>query len=246
MKYEYNYERKVEYSECDKDCKLGLLGIMNISQDTSTTYYEKMKSDNITLREKNNAAWVYTKIKIHIINTLKWNEKMYIKDYTTLHSKIKSLNEITIKDKKGNTLIYIGQESCLIDLTSRKIRKLDTISYPPDIEDEKKKFEEPFERMNWKYDEYDYSYKQLVQPSDIDFTKHTNNTMYVQYMMNSINTDFWVNKKITDFEIQFLKESREGETLTIYRKEENGKINFLLKRNDDEIAKGSLKYIEIK
>lgn len=246
MKYEYNYERNVEYSECDRNCRLGLLSIMNIAQDTATTYYGTMKTDNITLRKQNNAAWVYTKMKVHIINIPEWNEEMYIRAYTTLHSRVKTSIEIVIKDKHDNTLIYVEQESCPIDLTNRKIRKLDTISYPSDIEDEERELEESFERMNWKYDEYDYFYKQLVQPSDIDFTNHTNNTMYVKYMMNSINTDFWLNKQITDFEIQFLKESKEGEILEIYRKEENGRINFLLKRNDDEIAKGSLKYIEIK
>lgn len=243
MKYEYKNERRVEYSECDRKCELGLISLMNLAQDTATVYFGTTQSDNITLKEKNNAAWVYTKMKVHIINIPEWNRRINIRAYTTLHSRVKTLIEISVMDEKNSPLIYIEQEACPIDLAERKIRKIDTISYPTDVEDEKKEYEEPFERMNWKYEKYDYSYKQLVQPSDIDYTNHTNNVMYVKYMLNSIDTEFWMNKDITDFEIQFLKESKEGEILKVYRKEENNKIIFLIKRNDDEIAKGSLKYI---
>lgn len=52
--------------------------------------------------------------------------------------------------------------------------------------------------------------------------------------------------QITDFEIHYLNESTEGQTLKIYKKEREQEIEFLIKEKDNnkEIARAVLKYKE--
>lgn len=248
MKYEYKKEDIISYSECDKKIRLGLVNIFNLAEDVSTEYYGTFKSDNITLRKENNAAWVYTKISIFINKIPKWGEKILCRGYTIVHTKIKTRVEIDITDSKGNMLITIVQESCPIDLDTRKIRKLETVSYPQDMENQETAIEKPFLRLTSQFEEKDYVYSQTVKACDIDYTNHTNNVMYIKYILNSFNSDFWNNKEIENFEVFYLKESKEGNKLKIYRKQiDKNTIEFLIKNEETnvEVIKALLKYHEI-
>lgn len=246
MKYDYKKEKLVSYSECDKKTVLDLINIYKISEDMATEYYGTMKSDNITLRKENNAAWVYTKIAVHINEFPKWREKLICRSYTVVKTRIKNVVETSVKNEDGKIFFIIDQEACPIDLETRKIRKIETVSYPTDMECEETAVQEQFARLIGKFDEKDYAYSQIVQACDIDYTNHTNNTMYVKYIMNSFNSDYWNDKKIINFEIQYLKESREKETLKIYKKQtEENTIEFLIKRDEDELIKARLQYENI-
>ena len=46
--------------------------------------------------------------------------------------------------------------------------------------------------------------------------------------------------KITDFEIHYINESKEGQILKIYKKEENKNISFLIKDCEKEIIRANL------
>ncbi len=60
-------------------------------------------------------------------------------------------------------------------------------------------------------------------------------------MASTLNSDFIDNNEITDIEVHYLKESKEGQTLKIYRHNKENEINFLIKRDSDDIIKANLK-----
>lgn len=241
MKYEYKKEKSIAYSQCDKKIRLGLTNVFELVEDMATEYYGSFKSDNITLKTKNNAAWVYSKISAHINKYPLWNQKVMCKSYTILHTKIKTRVENVVEDENGEILMVITQESCPIDLETRKIRKLESVSYPKDMEDKEKIGTNEFSRLTEKFDENDKIYTQVVQACDIDYTNHTNNVMYVKFLMNSFDSDFWKDKAVSDFEVHYLKESREKDKLEIYRKKISEKeYEFLIKRDETEIIKAKM------
>ena len=86
-------------------------------------------------------------------------------------------------------------------------------------------------------------YEQKIYSSDIDFSKHTNNAVYVRFISNVLSCDFIDKNLITDFEIHYINESKEGQILKIYKKERNQEMEFLIKEKDREIARAILKYI---
>ena len=68
--------------------------------------------------------------------------------------------------------------------------------------------------------------------------------MYVRYILNSLNCEFLDSCKITDFEIHYINESKEGQKLNIYRKIKDNEIEFLIKEENREIVRANLKYIK--
>ena len=51
--------------------------------------------------------------------------------------------------------------------------------------------------------------------------------------------------QITDFEIHYINETREGQTLKIYKKLKEQEIEFLIKEEEREIVRASLKYTKL-
>ena len=153
--------------------------------------------------------------------------------------------ESTFKNNQEEILFVVKQESCAIDLKSRKIRKINTVDYPENMETEGSVLQEPYLILKENFSEKDYIYQQKIFSSDIDYSNHTNNVSYVKYVVNTLPCQFFEENQITDFEIHYINESKEGQILKIYKKEKNNSMEFLIKEKDREIIRASLKYIKI-
>lgn len=153
--------------------------------------------------------------------------------------------ETDFLDEQNNLLFAAKTEMCAIDFTERKIRKIDTLEFPKDLETGHSNFNEPYAKMKTEFEAADMIYSQRVFASDVDFTEHTNNVRYVKFLMNTLDKEFYTHKKATGFEIQFLKESRDGDILDAFRKETNEQeCSFEIRKADECIIKAVLNYTE--
>ena len=242
MKIDYKKEYQINYTEVDQNLKLSLVEAITLQQNMGTEYFESFKSDNVVLRNENNAVWVVTKTKIHFNKYPTWGDIIYGRTYTTKVKPIRVEMETTFKNKEKEILFSIKQESCVLDLKTRKIRKVDTVNYPTDMETEENVLQEPYLKLNEKFSEDDFVYEQKIFSTDIDYSRHTNNVAYVKYIINTLSCEFLDQKQITDFEIHYITESKEGHILRIYKKEKDNSIEFLIKEGEREIIRASLNY----
>lgn len=241
MKYKYNKELNISYSDLDNTGRLGLSNCICYVQDMITEYFESFGSDNFTLKNKNNAAWVITKTKIRFHVHPMWKEKLKAEAYCISDSAIRFETELTFGNNNQN-YFEVKQEYCAIDLLSRRARKLSTICYPDDMEYTQSVYEEDYQKLKDSFSESDFITTQKIRFSDIDFSNHTNNVTYVRFIMNTFDTEFFKNSKIKDFEIHYISESKENQELKIYRKQISDKeFIFLLKENDREVVRALLR-----
>ena len=243
MKYELIKRHKVAYSECGTDGRLNLFSISLLAQNNMTEYWKKIGSDNLVLKEKYNAAWIISKSKNKVIEFPIWNQDIVIRT-NIVKKKIASVIVETIgEDTKGNILFIDKKESCVIDLTSRSIRKISTVSFPEDFEPGESIFEDKFTILNEEFNENDFVYEEKARALDIDFTKHVNNSMYVKYLLNSFENSYWDNKKIEEFELHFMSESTENTSLKMYKKEkDDNSVKMLIKNDSGECVRSLIKY----
>lgn len=242
MKIEYEREYQVNYTEVDQNLKLALVDSITLQQNMGTEYFESFKSDNVILRNQNNAAWVVSKTKVHFNKYPTWKDIIYARSYTTKVKPIRVEMETTFKNKDGEEYFCAKQEMCPIDLETRKIRKINTVNYPPDMETEENIIDEPFLKLTADFSEDDLVYKQKVFLTDIDYSRHTNNVSYVKFIINTLSSEFIDRYQITDFEIHYINESKEGQILRIYKKEKENSIEFLIKEGEKEIVRANLIY----
>ena len=244
MENEYKRKFFIGYSNCDRKENLSVLNSLYLIQDMMTEYFGFLKSDNIILKSENNAIWVLAKTKVHFNKYPKWRDLIEGTVFTTGIKPIRVETEAQFKDKDNNVLFYANQETCVIDLTDRKIRKINTVNYPTGVQIKEGINKEKYLRLNTEFTEADKVYEQKIHSTDIDFSYHTNNVSYVKYILNSLNSDFIDSHKITDFEIHYINESKEGQKLSIYKKIKDNEIEFLIKEENREIARANLKYIK--
>ena len=241
---ENKYKRKffIGYSNCDRKISLSLLDSFYLIQDMMTEYFGFLKSDNIILKRENNAIWVLTKTKVHFNNLPVWRDIVEGTVFTTNIKPIRVGTETQFKDKDNNILFYANQETCAIDLDDRKIKKISTVNYPKDLEIIEGINREKYLKLNDEFTIDDKVSEQIVHSTDIDFSHHTNNVSYIRFILNSLSSEFFDNCKVTDFEIQYINETKEGQKLDIYRKLRDTEADFLIKENDREIVRANLKY----
>ena len=123
---QYRYEKKFDtsYSTIDRTGRLGLVELMNINQDMCTEFFGSIKSDNKILREKNNAAWLYTRTKVKTGELPFWNTKTHAVTFISNISPIRIEIETDMHDDRNNLVFAAKTELCAIDFTERKLRKI--------------------------------------------------------------------------------------------------------------------------
>ena len=244
MKVDYKKNHSVNYTEVDEEGKLDIVSSFNLVQNVMTEYFESFKSDNIRLKAKNNAIWVVTKAKMHFYKYPMWRDKIFGRGHTTKVKPIRTEMETTFRNENDELLFSIRQETCIIDLDTRKIRKVETVDYPEDMESEDPIFSDPYQALKETFTEDDYVYSQKVFSSDIDFSRHTNNVSYVRYIINSLPCKFFEDNRVTDFEIHYLGETKEGYNLKIYKKENDSSAQFLIKDGEREVIRAKIDYVK--
>lgn len=242
MEKEYSRDFLISYTDVDTKLQLSLVNSICLVQNMMTEYFVAFGSDNITLRRENNAAWVVIKTKVHFNKYPSFTDIVKGNTFTTKIKPIRVDTETHFKNENDEVLFYVKQESCVIDLESRKIRKINTVNYPMNLETKDSIDDELYKKLVENFSENDKVYEPIIHSTDLDYTKHTNNVIYVRYIIDSLSSEFLDSHNITDFEIHYMNESREGQTLKIYKKEKDGEMEFLIKENEREIVRAGLKF----
>lgn len=246
MKNEYKRDFLVSYTDVDTRLQIDLINSICLVQNMMTEYFESNGTDNKVLKTKNNAIWVLAKTKIHFNKYPKWGEIIKGDCFTTKIKPIRVYTETQFRNENNEILFYAKQESCVIDLDSRKIRKIDTVNYPMELEIRDSIDNTTYCKLTEKFTENDKVYEQSIHSTDIDYSGHTNNVFYVRYIIDSLTRQFLDNHNITDFEIHYINKTKEGQLLEIYKKEKDGVIEFLIKEKEREIVRAILNYEKIK
>ena len=205
-------------------------------QDMASRHSIIMGVDDFTLLENDNAMWVVSKTKIKINKLPLWNEEVTVRTWPMGAEGVRCNRCYQIK-KGDEVLINAISEWVIIDATSRTLRKVETTSYPTDVDwIQEKSIEERFRRFKDDFTEEDLIYKRLVRSGDIDVTHHTNNVTYITMLLDTFSVKELEAKQWEDVEVSYLNESFEGETLSIYRKEKEDGYYFSIKKEDGKVA----------
>ena len=205
-------------------------------QDMASRHAIFMGVDDFSLLEKDNAMWVVSKTKVKLNKFPLWNDDITIRTWPMGAEGVRC-NRCYQIIKDGEVLINAISEWVIIDASSRTLRKVETTSYPNDIDWIKEKsIEERFRRFKDDFTDEDLIYKRLVRSGDIDVTHHTNNVTYITMLLDTFSVKELESKQWEDIEVSYLNESFEGETLSIFRKEREDGYYFSIKKEDGKVV----------
>lgn len=242
MKHITSQDIKVLSSQTDMNCEMGLMQTLSIVQDNMCDYFKDLKCDGPHLIPECGCFYVLTKTKIHMDECAKWGDVFNIS--TGLHDLSKIAVTVSSNLKNNNDKIFAKcyQELCAMDVSSRRLRMVGTTPFPTDLEMTGNR-DKVFEKFNIEYGESDLIDSIKIKSTNIDIYHHTNNVEYVRFMLATLDKEFFMQNKITDFEIHYSAESKYGDVLRIFKKEIGDEIFFELRRENNKVTtKAKLKF----
>lgn len=233
---EYILNTTVLSGQCDSLMRFKTESSFMAFQDVASRHAMFLGIDDFSLLKNDNALWVISKTKVKINKLPLWNDEISIRTWPMGAEGVRCNRCYQIiKDNE----VYINgiTEWVIIDATSRTLRKVETTSYPTDLDwITEKSIDEKFMRFKDDFSDEDFVYKRLIRSSDIDVTHHTNNVTYITMLLDTFTVKELEDMVLKDVEVSYLNESFEAETLSIYRKTKNDGYHFSIKKDDGKVV----------
>lgn len=233
---EYILNTTVLSGQCDSLMRFKTESSFMAFQDVASRHAMFLGIDDFSLLKNDNALWVISKTKVKINKLPLWNDEISIRTWPMGAEGVRCNRCYQIiKDNE----VYINgiTEWVIIDATSRTLRKVETTSYPTDLDwITEKSIDEKFMRFKDDFSDEDFVYKRLIRSSDIDVTHHTNNVTYITMLLDTFTVKELEDMVLKDVEVSYLNESFEAETLSIYRKTKDDGYHFSIKKDDGKVV----------
>lgn len=216
MKYVHEREFYAKYSDVDFKDELKPSALLTYLQEVSCTSadelgfgYEVIKPKNLGFITCNTFVKMYKPIGI---------EKFSVSTWPTPPRHVIFERQYAVKNSKGEIAATALSRWCLVDMSSfamlpaSRLEDQDYSTYNTDKVCEVSSWKvEPF---NPSSSEKKYSIK--IGNSEYDHYMHVNNTRYADYMFNCFSTDELKENQIKSFQINYVKQTHEGDTLSYY------------------------------
>lgn len=209
----YNKEIYIPTEYCDYTVRLGNCQAFYLLQNAVIDGFEVYDCGNRGLGNKCNAYWAVTKTKLHIISRPYWGETVNVKSEYINDGKLRVNIKTEISDKDGNLMIMGAQELCVLDKDTHRVKRIsDTCLPTPEIEGALTSFEKFNVSEN-----LTASYNLTVKSQHIDMSRHVNNIEYIRMALDLFSVDELIENDISDMEVHYIGECREGEELLCQR-----------------------------
>lgn len=229
--------RKIDSSDCYFEPKLSLTAILEFVQDYVCLELKEMGCDNITLREKYNCMWVFTKNRIDVSCLPSWDEEIQIVCKSVKANKLKNFIQTQFFNSNGDLLISSLLECCVIDVDSFSFVKLDAIPFKFTNEDVK--VDMAISNISMTLAEELY-----VKPLMTDYSRHLNNTKTIDEFLNTFDIEEIrsILAQPFNFTIHYTAQARLGEKLSLFKGEAQNEYQYAIKKEDGkDVLRASLK-----
>ena len=226
--------REISSAFIDSSVRMGVAQSVLLVQDNVSDCFAKMKCDGVRYREQFNVFWVFTKTKVHFERRPDWQEIVTAKTFPIDNLGMRTHINTEISDKDGKRLLVANQEACILSLENHRPVKITSLTYPKEGFPEAV-YNEPFERFPSDFTEDELVFEQTIRSCHIDMSHHMNNIEYIKLALSVFTDDFLLTHEITDLEVHYTGESKEGQNLRVYRRDDAecpGKVFIHIKESD--------------
>jgi len=197
----------------DDQKRLGLLGLLNILQDAACIHagHSGWGYEDLIRR---GTIWVLARQKLVMSDWPVWGDRVAIRTWGRPTAGPLALREfeIVVGDRK---LGECTTSWLILDLQTRRPTKLDRAAFDRQCRTdgfltiEAKKIAVPSGLKP--------AAEFQVRNSDLDVNGHVNNTRYAQWILDSMAAEELVSFRLEEYEVNFLSETRVGDTVVIER-----------------------------
>ncbi|MGY3766502.1 acyl-[acyl-carrier-protein] thioesterase [Vagococcus vulneris] len=210
MAKKFSEMHNIPYYECDVTKQLAVPSIMKIAISVS-----EHQSDSVGVTDdfihSFGLGWIITQHDIYINRLPKEGDKIKVTTLAESYNKYFCYRRFWLHDEEGNELVSVLTTFCLMDLEQRKIASVqEEIMAPFHSEHIKKiKRNDAILPINAPTDEREYRVRYL----DIDTNRHVNNSVYLEWLLDTVGYERLTSHSIQRILINFNKEVRYGDVV---------------------------------
>lgn len=229
----YTEEKVQEFRDADADGAVGMRGYLDYFQDAAATYMHRFGWGNDTMHEDYGCAWVYTRYRMQVFERTVFDHPLHVECWIEASRPGVGVRHALEISKQGRLMARGRLESCIVDIRSRRIRRLDAIGYERSLALPRENPVPEFTRIDMDSEGMERIYTHTVRYCDLDNNLHMNNLRYIPLLLDAYTPDFHVAHFLKDMEIHYRNQCVYGEELTIVRTEETPLVHRLLILKED-------------
>jgi acyl-ACP thioesterase len=207
------FTREFTISSFDVDAKkqTSMQAISRYLQEIATLHADTLKFGFHDMM-KQMRGWLLTQMIIKIERFPLIHEKISVTTWSNGTDGRYATRDFKIADAEGGSIAFASSSWLVVDLIDRKICRLDEYFN-----------EEDFKSINWAvgrkagrvrpFKDADEETEVTARYSDLDINGHMNNVKYLELILDMFQTDFRMSYDIHEIEMNFLKETTEGDVL---------------------------------
>ncbi len=206
--------------------------ILDLFQDVAG-YHSSFLGCGLSDFSKKGLCWVLVGVRFEKLKNFQMFSKVKVKTWPLKPSFVKFRREYLVYDENDNLLCKGDSMWTIIDMKTRKIVSLSDVYNGLMDYREEKSLTERFTKINLpKEDQFKLCGIREVTRSDLDMNGHVNNIRYANFTVDVLEEDV---DSYKNFSIDYNKELLFGESVTLYRADEDGKIFIKGKYGEDLI-----------
>ncbi|WP_423190034.1 acyl-[acyl-carrier-protein] thioesterase [Alkalibacterium sp. f15] len=212
MSQSYKQKQSVTYYMCDRTQQLTLSMLVNLLLNVSENHSAELNRQESVIREMG-FNWIVLRYEFMVARMPRYKEEVEIETFATEYNKLFTYREFIVRDSNQNELIKVKTTFALMNIENRKMARIPSEVIAP--------YEAAFSeriRRNSKPHEVDQIHavqtNYSVRYFDIDANQHVNNSKYIEWLLDSLNTSFMASHQMQHGIITFDKEVKEDDTVT--------------------------------
>lgn len=168
--------------------------------------------------------WIVSKIRFAVDKYPEKSSEITAETWPLPPGRIKTERQYRLRGENGEILLKAASEWCILSIAERRPMRMgvDVFSGGHEYLCEKSGAGE-FTRIRPEFTDNDFCYEREIIDSDIDINNHTNNKKYTEMVLNCFSDEYLNKNPIVSYELHFLKETRLGDKIKIYKYKEEKK-----------------------
>jgi len=225
----FNKDWEINFTQCTPNGYLKYTDLCNLLQLTAAAHSE-IGGISFSDMQEFDQAWVLSRMRVEIIELPKWKDTVTVKTWINTLENSRSVRalELYVNGRK-----LVGSETFWA-VFNTKTRRPEQLALPYshfELFPENKATDESFSKINVPGETELVCQKKVVL-SDLDIVNHVNNVKYLEWCLDYVPTKLILNQKITNFEMNFMKELSLNDSVSIHENESQNKTVFSVTKED--------------
>ena len=213
------YEKKyyIGSNDVDQFLELKLPSFFRMMQDISTEHAEMLHIGKADTLDKN-LYWVITRIELDIIRMPQYLETVTLKTYPGDDMRFIFPRYFQCEDKDGNVLIKASTLWMVLNHETHHVMLNPFNGFKAPSEHLEGELHLPNKAEG---EANNLIEVRKIRYSDIDLNGHLNNTKYIDYIVDTHDSEFYKKNRIKHFLINYEKELKDNNELSLYSNNSN-------------------------